>query len=156
MNKKFAIPLFALLLVGGVFASIYVFNHFILVADIDESLDVEYVILENGVDACADYVGLWESTQEDGNLGPIHPGESKKICFQITNYADVDTPYVIYTSLQEDSPEECESAFSKTMKSGIVNANGVKMDAQVLTVPFDASAVNDCLIKVSVARGTEE
>jgi len=163
MNKKFLIPLFAIMFVGSVFAVGYVVNNFVLKTDVYEPFnEVQFAVLGDagnwdGVQTCAEYTGTW-NTFADGvevDMDGLYAGEGRKVCAKLNNLAEADIPYEITSEILNTNVEvyyKCFAAFGEPSVSGTVLASSEKKDGVAVVVSTSAEPVDDCRIKISVVR----
>jgi len=163
MNKKYMIPMFALLLVGFAVAGVYIVNSFVITSDVLEPFQISYTILGdagnwNGEDTCSEYTGTWvEGTDVD--VQGLYAGEQRKICVKINNLGEGDVDYTIKSEIlntNEETYAKCAEAFPEITKVGIATALTETIDGQEIIVADNAATINDCRIKISVGRGTED
>ena len=164
-RKIWLIPLFALFGVGLAVAGIYVVNSFVIQSDVYEPFTVQYAILGDAGNyvggSCSEYTGAWidySLTGQPIDVQGLYAGESRKFCVKIDNAGEGDVPYVIQSSVVTGlgNYNDCIIAFPETTLTGIVLGSSTTFDGQVINVPANAPVVNDCLIEISVARGTLE
>jgi len=163
MNKKYFIPMFAILAIALVSAGVYIVNSFVITSDVYEPFEVSYAILGdagnwNGEDTCSEYNGTWvEGTDVD--VEGLYAGEQRKVCVKINNLGEGDVDYVIESKILNTNNatyEKCAEAFPEVQKTGTADASSETIDGQEVIVDDDAPIVNDCRIQISVGRGTPE
>ena len=163
MNKKFLVPLFAVLFLGSVFAVGYVVNNFVIKTDVYEPFnEVQFAVLGDGgnwdgVQTCAEYTGTWQ-TFENGvevDMVGLYAGEGRKVCAKLNNLAEADIPYEITSEIlntNEDTYNKCLAALGEPSVSGVVLASSEKVDGVPVVVSTSAEPVDDCRIRVNVVR----
>jgi len=162
-QKLFILPLFALMFVGSVFAVGYVVNSFTIKSDVYEPFSVSYAILGDagnyeGTPTCNEYDGEWtdySTFEQPIDLDGLYAGESRKFCVKIINEGEGDVDYTILSEVKtgEGNHEDCILSFPDTTKLGIALGSETTIDGQLIDIPDNAPAVDDCLIVISVARG---
>lgn len=161
MDKKYLIPMIALLCAGFVAAGVYIVNSFVITSDIYEPFEVSYAILGDGStwdreSTCSEYNGTWTSGT-DVDVGGLYAGEDRKVCIKINNLGEGDVDYVIQSKILNTNNatyEKCSESFIETTKEGTATALTETIDGQEVIVADDAPVVNDCRIQISVGRGT--
>ena len=171
-QKLFMLPLFAILLIGSVFAAGYLVSTLTLNVGVKEAFEVEYAILGDGQH---DYAGedcpsadYYQASVIEESIGfegdTILPGQERLVCVRITNYAG-ELPYTIdATMVGGDGTnttwnDECNDAFVYTLpEPGITVADsgtepGITYDWFEVIVAGDAPVVNGCKAVITVARG---
>jgi len=159
MNRKLMIPLFAIMLVGTVFAVGYVVNSFVLTTDVYEAFEVEYAIIGDasnwdGVTTCGTYAGEW-TAGTNVDVGGLYAGEGRMICTKITNLGEGDITYTFSGEVVSGlgNMVECEYAFGNPSVTGTALGSSVTKDGTAIIVAGDATPVEDCEITLSVTRG---
>ena len=162
MDKKKFIPLFALLLIGTVFASAFIVNSLIIKTDVYEPFEVSYAILGDGgnwnqVDTCNDYTGEWASYESgtEIDVDGLFAGEGRKVCVMINNAGEGDIPYEISNEIlntNEAIRAKCLDAFSKHSLTGVANGEDETIDGIGIVVSTSAEPVDDCRVQINVAR----
>lgn len=166
-QKLFMLPIFAILLIGSVFAVGYLVNTLTLNVGVKEAFEVEYAILGDGEhnydgQSCEDIETVWfpSGVIDTSVTDTMLPGQSRYICVKIENEAGV-LPYTISANVvgvdELDTPL-CVSAFGQYEVSGLTVASdgitdGVTISGFDITVPANAEPVTGCLATVDVLRG---
>jgi hypothetical protein len=174
-KKKFLIPLFVILAIGIIAATVYVVNSLTLTVGVAEPFTVEYAVLgdggtyHEGIDLCTSPNTKWfTSPSESVPTGDIIAGESRFVCVKITNKAEASIPYIISTTVTDADGNiytnptaiACYNAFWKAPIAGTVDAktsggeNVVKIDGALVQVDSGAAPVGNCIVKIDVARGS--
>ena len=159
MNRKYMLPLFAIILIGSVFAVGYVVNNFVLTTDIYEPFSVEYAIIGDasnwdGTTTCDTYAGDWQ-IGTDVDVGGLYAGEGRVICTKITNAGEGDVDYTFSGEVVSGlgNLEDCQNAFGNPSVSGTVSGLSTITDGAIVMVADNAVPVEDCQITLSVSRG---
>jgi len=162
MDKKKFIPLFALLLIGTVFAGAYIVNSLIIKTDVYEPFDVSYAILGDGgnwnqVDTCSGYDGEWASYKSgtEIDVDGLFAGEGRKVCIKIVNAGEGDIPYEISNEIlntNEAIRAKCDDAFGEHSLTGVADGESETRDGIGIIVSTSAEPVDDCRVKINVAR----
>ena len=152
-SKLFLFAVLPIFVLGSVFAVGYLVDSLVIQSDVYEPFSVEYSILGDGSSytegACADavYTAMPESTLD---VRGLYAGESRKVCFKITNLAEAEVDYTISNTVT--GGDACLYAFGENSVSGVAS-NGINYAGKVVEVADDAKPVNDCVIEISVNRG---
>jgi hypothetical protein len=162
MNKKFLIPMFAVLVLGSVLAVGYLVSSFVIQSDVYEPFSVEYAILGDGGnydgELCSSLTdGDWLTLPSDSvvDVQGLYAGESRKFCVRITNAGEGDVDYTISSKVKTGfgNYDDCVMAFPETTKTGTTLGLSQSIDGEVIEVPDNAPVVEDCLVEISVSRG---
>jgi hypothetical protein len=166
LNKKLLIPMFALLLIGTVFAVGYVVNNFVVKSDVYEPFTVQWAVIGDadnwdGVTGCDVYTGAWANVPTDGldvDMVGLYAGEGRAVCFKITNLAQADIDYTISNSILDvdgdwSNYDKCLSAFGVHTLSGVATQLTDTKTGVGVVVVDSAEPVNDCRLKIEVSRG---
>jgi hypothetical protein len=152
-SKLFLFAVLPIFVLGSVFAVGYLVDSLVIQSDVYEPFSVEYSILGDGSSytegACADavYTAMPESTLD---VRGLYAGESRKVCFKITNLAEAEVDYTISNTVT--GGDACLYAFGENSVSETA-INGVNYAGKVIEVKDDASPTSDCVLTVSVLRG---
>jgi len=162
MNKKLMIPMFAILFLGSVFAVGYVVNSFVIQSDVYEPLQVSYAVVGDadnwdGV-SCVDYTGGYTpivNSEVPIDMDGLYAGEGRALCFTVTNLGQADVPFTIsneITNPNEVVNAKCVAAFGEHSLSDTAVALTDTVTGVGVVVNTNAEPVNDCLVKIEVAR----
>jgi hypothetical protein len=152
-KKIFLFGILPILLLGTIFAGAYLVKSMFIQSDVYEPFSVEYSILGDGSSytegLCADavYTAMPETTLD---VQGLYAGESRKICFKITNLAEAEVDYTISNTVT--GGDACLSAFGENSVSGVAS-NGINYAGKLIEVSDGATPVNDCVIQIDVNRG---
>jgi hypothetical protein len=166
MNKKIlwvAMPLLAITLVLAVG---YIVNSFVIKSDVYEPFTVQYAVIGDAdnwdrITGCDIYAGTWTNVPTDGldvDMVGLYAGEGRAVCFKITNLAQADISYTISNSILDvdgdwSNYDKCLNAFGLHILTGTaLKQNDTKVGVGIV-VSQNASPVNDCRIKIDIARG---
>jgi hypothetical protein len=158
--------LFAVLFIGTVFAVGYIVNNFVIKSDVYEPFTFQYSVIGDadnwdGVTGC-DAEGLtWANVPTDGldvDMVGLYAGEGRAVCFKITNLAQADITYTISNTILDvdgdwSNYDKCVNAFGlHTLTGTALKQSDTKAGVGVV-VSQDAEPVNDCRLKIEIARG---
>lgn len=153
-SKMFLFAILPLFILSSVFATGYLVKSMFIQSDVYEPFSVEYSILGDGssyVDGLCSEATTWISMPESTlDVQGLYAGESRKVCFKITNLAEAEVDYTISNTVT--GGDACLYAFGENSVSGVAS-NGVNYAGKVITVSDDAAPVNDCIIQIDVNRG---
>jgi hypothetical protein len=154
-TKAFLIPMIAVFGLAGVFAVGYLVDSLVIQSDVYEPFSVEYSIIgqaSNWDGTGCNAEGLtWNAMPESTlDVRGLYAGESRNVCFRITNLAQAEVDYTISNTVT--GGDACLYAFGENSVSGVAS-NGINYAGKVVEVADDAKPVNDCVIEISVNRG---
>jgi hypothetical protein len=89
-------------------------------------------------------------------MGYLDAGESRKICVKITNNADADLIYTITPTVSGGGNREqaCLDAFSGISPlTGTATKATDTITGELVSIAQNASTVDNCKIRIDVARG---
>jgi hypothetical protein len=166
MNKKLLIPLIVVFGVGIIAAAGFVVNSFVIKSNVNEPFSVQYAILGDG--GQYDGVTLCSSLTEDKwkpipgdtlDVQGIYAGESRRVCFKITNLAEAPITYTVSNTVVSGDGTDyaanmnCINAFGEVTETGTAGAKTDTLVGKTITVAGNAVPQKDCKISISVARG---
>ena len=161
MKKIFMLGLVALFAVTIVSAGFLV-NSFVLTTDVYEPFQIEYAIVGDagnwyGTTDCDTYAGEWQ-VGADVDVGGLYAGEGRVICTKITNLGEGDVDYTFSAEVMPGQGNfvECEAAFGNPSVEGTALGSTTTKDGTAVVVADDATPVDDCLITLSVSRGSND
>jgi hypothetical protein len=161
MKKLVLISLLGIFAVSLVIAG-YVYNNFVIQADVYEPFTVQYAILGVGSNwdgtTCEQYQGEW-TTYTNGqtiDMQGLFAGESRLACAKITNAGEAQVDYTFSYSItdNEGNHDACVNAFGENSISGTAIALGDTITTGMPIVVADgATPVQDCFITILASRG---
>jgi hypothetical protein len=164
MNKKLLIPLIVVLGVGIIAATGFVVNSFVIKSNVNEPFSVQYAIIGDGGQydfqtLCANVTNWNAIPSGELDVEGIYAGESRRVCFKITNLAEAPITYTVSNTVisgdgtNSDANQVCVNAFGQTTETGTAGAKTDTLVGKTITVAGNAVPVQDCRISISVARG---